>query len=207
MSRALYLELLPNQTLEEFIQCLKRFIARRGRPEKIYSDNFSTFVAASKWLRGIFKEEKLHEFLAEHTIQWKFNLSRAPWWGGQFERMVSIVKQALYKTMGRSLLKWQEFEEVVLDIETNLNNRPLSYVEDDIQMPILTPNSLMYDQIAYLPEHEVDDIDEHDLRKRARYLKRCKDAVWARWRNEYLKGLRERHRIVRGGELKLKLEM
>ena len=32
-----------------------------------------------------------------------------------------------------------ELEEVILDVETTLNNRPLGYVEDDIYMPVLTP--------------------------------------------------------------------
>ena len=46
--------------------------------------------------------------------------------GGQFERMVGLVKQALYKTTGKANLSWKELEEVLLDIETTLNNRPLS---------------------------------------------------------------------------------
>ena len=32
-----------------------------------------------------------------------------------------------------------ELEEVILDVETTPNNRPLGYVEDDIYMPVLTP--------------------------------------------------------------------
>ena len=31
------------------------------------------------------------------TSKRKFNLSRAPWWGGQFEKMAGLVKQCLYK--------------------------------------------------------------------------------------------------------------
>ena len=37
--RAIHLELLSNQMIEEFIKGLKRFIARKGRPQKVYSDN------------------------------------------------------------------------------------------------------------------------------------------------------------------------
>ena len=59
LTRALYLELLPDQTAEEFLKSLKRFIARKGRPEKIYSDNGKTFVAGAKWLKKIMKEESL----------------------------------------------------------------------------------------------------------------------------------------------------
>ena len=72
-------------------------------------------------------------------------------------------------------------------------------------MPILTPNSLMYDQVYSLPEDEAENIDDIDLRKRARYLKKCKEAVWSRWSNEYLKELRSRHNIIKGNDLKLKI--
>ena len=46
LTRAIHLELFPDQTKEEFIRALKRLIARRGCPETIYSDNAKTFVAA-----------------------------------------------------------------------------------------------------------------------------------------------------------------
>ena len=78
LTRGLYLELLPNQETEEFLRSLKRLIARRGGPQKIYSDN-------AKWLKGIMHDEKSHNWLSQIEINWQFNVSRAPWWGGQFE--------------------------------------------------------------------------------------------------------------------------
>ena len=48
LTRAVHLEILPNQTTQEFIQALKRLIARRGRPKVIYSDNAKRFDKASK---------------------------------------------------------------------------------------------------------------------------------------------------------------
>ena len=82
LTRAIYIELLSSLHTQEFLQSLKRFIARRGRPEKIYSDNGTTFLAAVKWLRTVQRDEKLQDFLARSEIHWQFNLSRAPWWGG-----------------------------------------------------------------------------------------------------------------------------
>ena len=41
-------------------------------------------------------------------------------------------------------------------------------------------------------------VEPNDLRKRAKHLRRCKEAVWRRWRNEYLRGLRERHNQQHG---------
>ena len=144
LSRALYLELTKTMGNEEFISTLKRFIARKGRPEKIYSDNGRTFVAAAKWLRNVMQDERLHNYLAKMNITWQFNLSRAPWWGGQFERMVGIVKQAFNRSVGNGTLTWAELQDVLLDVEVALNNRPLSYVEEDVQLPLLTPNMLQF---------------------------------------------------------------
>ena len=48
-TRAVYLNLLPpDQTTEHLLRSLKRFVARRGRPEKIFSDNGRTYISASK---------------------------------------------------------------------------------------------------------------------------------------------------------------
>ena len=140
----------------------------------------------------------MHNWLAKQQITWQFNLSRAPWWWGggegQFERMVGLVKKTLYKTTGKANLSWKELEEMLLDIEIVLNNRPLSYVESDIQMPILTPNSLMMVEPNLIPESVADEEDS-DLRQRMKYLQRYKDAWWKRWSSEYLKALRKRHNM------------
>ena len=200
LTRGIYLELLPNMETSEFMTSLKRLIARRGRPERIYSDNGRTFVGAANLLRIIMGDERLHDFLAQHDIKWQFNLSRAPWWGGQFERLIGLVKRALHKTIGGGLLTWNELHDVILDIEMALNNRPLSYVEDDPQLPVLTPNSLLFGQPNLLPELEYHHLEIPDLRKRAKYLKRCKDMMWQRWTDEYLRGLREQHRLKHAGK-------
>ena len=104
MTRGIYLEILSSLETSEFLRSLKRFIARRGRPEKIYSDNGRTFAAAAKWLKAVMADDKVHDLLSRKGIQWQFNLSRAPWWGGQFERLVGIVKGSLYKTIGNGFL-------------------------------------------------------------------------------------------------------
>ena len=81
LTRAVYVDLVPNLETTEFIRSLKCFIARHGRPQRI------------------------HGFLTQQGIEWKFNLSRAPWWGGQFERLIGLVKGSLYKSVGNGLLE------------------------------------------------------------------------------------------------------
>ena len=167
---------------EKFISTLKQFIARKGRPEKIYSDNGRTFVGAAKWLRNVMQDERLHDFLAKLNIKWHFNLTKAPWWGGQFERMIVLVNQAFNKSVGNGTLTWRELQDVLLDVEVALNNRPLSYVEEDVQLPVLTPNMLQFGRPNLLPE----DHNQENPDLLARYLAKCKDVVWGRWSTEYL---------------------
>ena len=165
LTRAIHLELITDQTTDGLIRCLKRFIARRGRPSTIYSDNGKSFVAAAKWLKSIMKEEKLQDYLAHRDIKWKFNLAKAPWWGGQFERLIGVMKQSVYRTLGRATLYLDEMEELLLDVEIAVNNWPLFYVKEDIQLPLLTPNLMMYGQSNILPETVVADIEDTELRK------------------------------------------
>ena len=82
----------------------KWFIARSGRSQKVYSDNIRSFVVASKCLGRIMRDEKMQDYLAHQHIIWQFKLRPAPWWGGQFERMVGLVKRALYKSIGEANL-------------------------------------------------------------------------------------------------------
>ena len=63
LTRGIYLELLSSLETSELLRSLKKFIARRGRPEKIYSDNGRTFVAVANWLKAVMADEKEHGFL------------------------------------------------------------------------------------------------------------------------------------------------
>jgi hypothetical protein len=56
LTRGVRLELLKSLETEEFLQSFKRFIARRGRPSVVYSDNGTTFKAAVTWPRKVWKE-------------------------------------------------------------------------------------------------------------------------------------------------------
>ena len=119
-----------------------------------------------------------------------------PWWGGQFEWLIAVVKSAMYKVIGNGVLTWTELSEVLLDVETQINRRPLSYVEDDLELPKLTPETFLHQRTSHLPEEEPWTIEEQDLRKRAKFLKSCKDGLWRRWQREYLTALRERHNLT-----------
>ena len=90
---------------------------------------------------------------------------------------MGLFKRAFYKVIRGGMLSWSELCEVVLDVETQLNRRPLSYVEGDVQLPLLTPSSFLFQRSIRLPEQEPWREETTDLRKRAKYLRSCKEAV------------------------------
>ena len=110
-----------------------------------------------------------------------------------------MFKRAFHKSIGNGILSFKELENVVLDVEVALNDRPLSYLEDDIELPVLTPATMLGINPSQLPELKPRHLDEKDLRKRAKMLKECKRAMWKRWSREYVRGPRERH-VNAGGK-------
>ena len=196
--RAVHLEVVKSQLAVEFQRKLNAFIARKTRPKVIISDNAKTFKATADWIKKLRKSEELHDFLAKQDIRWKFNLSKSPWWGAFYERLIKDVKGVLYKTLGRSHLSFEHFENVILDIERHLNNRPLTYIESEVgEGKVLTPNILMWGQDA----HTFDDIEieVESVTKFQRRLENARVHVWRRWSQEYIKSLMDHHRINRSG--------
>ena len=196
LTRTLFLEVLPNLATREFLRSLKWLIVRRGRPEKIYSDHGKTFVGTEKWLKQVKRDEKIQDYLVHENTKLQFNLSRAAWWGGQFERLIELVKTALNKTIGSGMLTLTALCEVALDVEIASNNRTLCYVE----VIVPTPNSMLFLQSNQLPKLAPHHLREFDQRRRANYLQKCKHALWFRWTAEYLRGLRERNRMKSKGQ-------
>ena len=182
-------------TTNEFKCALKEVIARRGVPQLIVSDNAKTFIATNKWLKLLQKDDDMNNYLATNNIEWRFNMSRAPWWGGFFERLIGVMKSTLAKVIGNAFLSYKELEEVFLDVECHMNNRPLCYVGEDFENQVVTPNILIRGKTSVLLDESTlcfDDVSVKEVRKRLRFLQKCKDDIRKRWTKEYLYSLEER---------------
>ena len=194
--RAVHLELTKTQTAEEFQRKLNAFITRKTRPEVIISDNGGAFKSTSEWIKKIRKSEMLHDYVAKQEIKWKFNLSRSPWWGAIYERLLKDIKGVLYKTLGRTHLSFENLEAVVLDIEKHMNNRPLTYIETEVgEEQILTPNYIMWGQNAITIEDT--EVEIEDVTKCQKRLESVRNHAWKRWSKEYINSLIDYHRVNR----------
>ena len=135
-SRVVHLDVVPDLTAETFIRSFKHFICRQGIPRLVVSDNGKTFKTTAKFFSSIFQLPEVQTFLLNHKVRWTFNLERAPWWDGFFERMVCCVKRCLKSAK----LTYEELLTVAIEIECVLNFRPLTSSEDRVEP--LTPSHL-----------------------------------------------------------------
>ena len=107
------------------------------------SDNAKTFKAAAKALEKTMQYEEVQQHLSGVGVQWTFNIERAPWWGGIFERMVRSMKQCLKKIIGKARLSYDELLTAVTEVEMIINSSPLTYISsEDMETP-LTPSHLL----------------------------------------------------------------
>ena len=203
VTRAIHLEVVTDLTADSFILCLRRFISRRGSPLLLLSDNAKTFKKTNLILTKFYelcRNAKVHEFLSERLITWRFILARAPWWGGMYEGMVRDVKRPLRKILRNTGLTMDELTTIVIDIETTLNSRPLTYISEDDSGEQLTPSHLVLGRrVSCLPDIPdrslVDNSSLHSLfSRRMKHIAKLLQHYWKRWRHEYLRGLREYHR-------------
>ena len=84
-SRAVHLEDVPSMDTSSCVMGNERFVARRGTPSVLWSDNGTNFVACDKKLLQNdrnWNEQVLAESLVKNRIKWKFNPPSAPHHGG-----------------------------------------------------------------------------------------------------------------------------
>ena len=138
--------------------------------------------------------------MAARRITWRRQTHRAPWSGGNFERLVRTIKVALATAISNKLLTLEEFTTVVKESEAIVSNRPLTYQQVDSQDIPLTPSQLIrghnIDLLPTLrtPATDRDEIDTHRLRNQYVVLSNTCQTFQRRWRDEYVASLREKHR-------------
>ena len=199
-TRAVHLELTRELSAASFLLAFRRFCGRRGLPLVIMSDNAKTFKHCSREIANISRAEEVRSHLTNKQIEWRFIVEKAPWWGGYWERLIQSVKRCLRKTIGKSALRFEELATILIEIESTLNNRPLTYLYGDDEGPshVVTPADLICGhRIASTFNNQQFDVTStaRSLTKRVKYQWRILNNFTRQWRRDYLLSLQERKSI------------
>ena len=144
VTRAVLLEVAKSLETDSFINALRRFIARRGPPSDIYSDNGTNFVGADRKLKQSLErwnQSQIADYLSQKDIQWHFNPPASPHFGEIWERLVQSCKKALKVVLHGQVVTDEVLETAFAETEALVNSRPLTEVcSDDSGLQAITPN-------------------------------------------------------------------
>ncbi|XP_047038037.1 uncharacterized protein LOC124643200 [Helicoverpa zea] len=191
-TRAVHIEVVSELSTKGFLAAYKRFVARRGRCAELYSDNGTNFVGAARELLVLYNAEKsnfnaeLAEYLATNGTEWHFIPPHAPNFGGLWEAGIKSTKYHLKRIIGNTTLTYEEMATVLAQVEACLNSRPLSYVEDEDKVDILTPAHFLIGEPAVLvPDSNYEKANISSL-QRWQLQQRMMQEFWRRWSHDYL---------------------
>ena len=144
-TRAIHLELLPDQTAAQFVLALVRFCNAHGIPDAIYSDNASTFTTGALVMKDVFTSNEFKASFGTHSIKHINIPLYAPWIGAIWERQIRTVKTCLRKAIGRQKLDYFKMKTILSDIQSAINKRPLCYrCTDDLGLEVIAPNDFLH---------------------------------------------------------------
>ena len=196
--KAVHLEAVSDLTSEAFIAALRRFIARRGYPTLIWSDNGTNFVGANRELAELQDflsqqktEKALSEFCSSSNIEWRFIPEHGPHFGGLWESAVKSTKHHLRRIVGSVKLTFEELTTTLTQIEACLNSRPLVRADssDDDGIEILTPGHFLIGHpLCALPD-STRSFRPVSLLRRWDLCQHLTRHFWKRWSSEYLSSL------------------
>ncbi|XP_073986095.1 uncharacterized protein [Rhodnius prolixus] len=193
-TKAIHLELVTDLTTQAFLAALNRFIARRGVPSHIWSDNGTNFVGATRKLKEIsalLNDSQTQEAILRESgrrgVEWHFIPPRAPHFVGLWEAAVKSTKRLLKVTLGLQEPTMECLLTIICQVEAILNSRPLTTVSsspDDLQ--VLTPGHfLIMRPMTALPT-DGSLTPRTALRSKWTMAQFTVNQFWKRWHKEYL---------------------
>lgn len=198
VTKAIHIELVSDLTKEAFLASFKRFIARRGKPIQMFSDNGTNFVGANFEMQRLYNflqenNKSLSEHIENEGVSWSFIPSRSPHFGGLWEAGIKSVKCHLKRVAGNALLTFEQFYTLLVQIEAVLNSRPLSPLSNEpSDLTPLTPSHFLIGRpLTSLPERDLVEIPENRLSTYQR-IQQLQQHFWSRWSLEYISELQQR---------------
>ncbi|KAL0879208.1 hypothetical protein ABMA27_002991 [Loxostege sticticalis] len=191
--KAVHIELATDLTKEAYMAALNRFVARRGKPQSILSDNGTNFVGASNELQKPLLESDVAHEVAQQGIEFTFSPPHSPHFNGIAEAAVRSTKHHLKRLLQLTHFTFEEMATCLAQIEAVLNSRPLIPLSSDpLDFSVLTPAHFLIGRpLMSVPHPQVTDINVTRLERYQR-VEHIKQHFWDRYHLEYVSLLQQK---------------
>ena len=181
----MHIEVASDLSTDAFINVLRRFIARRGCPLNVFSNNGTNFVGAERILKDealkAWNNNQIEDYLKQRRITWTFNPPAASHMGGSWERQIRSIRRILSTVLQSQLVFDDELSTSLAEIKGILNSRPLVPIvfDPDGNEP-LTPSHLLLRGNPNLPPGLFEKRDSYAKRRWAQ-VQYLANQFWVRW--------------------------
>ena len=205
--RAVHFELLPDMSSRNFILAFQRFCNMYTIPQYIYSDNAKSFSKCGAVLENSLRSEEFKAEVDKCNIKHiKIPLYSA-WIRSAWERLTRVLKNCLYKGVGRSKLTYHELLTSLSNIQMVINSRPLTYRSSTEGLEFITTNSFLKfhgnsSLILRGDDNEVwvDDLSQPSLERTLELQEEILENFKKLWYENYLLSLREHSKNLYQGK-------
>lgn len=158
----------------------------------------AAFKSASNNIVKIVSTKEVIQYMWNNGVTWKFIMEKAAWLGGFWECFVQTVKRALKKVIGQSCLSFKELRTLLVEVESIVNTRLLTYVYDDLDgisfasTPSHLINGRCLQPTSNASQFEIVSTYE-SLTRRSQHQKHLLYQFIEMWRKDYLVSLHRSH--------------
>ncbi len=208
VTKAVHLELCETLSTADFMATFRRFVARRGCPLHVFSDNGSNFLGAAEEIRAIRTlaesealKTQLINLSTNTDITWHNIPPRAPHFGGLWEAAVKAMKIGLRKIVTPHPLTWPELTTLLAEVEATLNSRPVAplHADDLTENNVLTPGHFLIGRPLRAPPTKLPSTGKLSLLRRWNLVERLQADLWKHWSTSYLSSCAARSKWILPG--------
>ncbi|XP_047032787.1 uncharacterized protein LOC124639459 isoform X2 [Helicoverpa zea] len=191
--KAVHIELVTDLTKEGYMAALSRFVARRGKPKSILSDNGTNFVGTCNELQQFLQQSNISYEVAQRGIEFTFAPPYSPHFNGIAEAAVRSTKHHLKRLLQLTHFTYEEMVTCLTQIEAVLNSRPLTPLSSDpLDFTVLTPSHFLIGRsLIAVPHPQVSDVNIGRLERYHR-VEHIKQHFWNRFHLEYISLLQQK---------------
>jgi hypothetical protein len=175
-------------SVDSHLNALDIFVARRGKPKRIRSDQRRTFIGGAKEHQELtkalaeknFQGQLAKEAMKRWGVEFVFNVEYTPHHGGRWEGMVKEFKRIVAKAVDSiAKMTYEAFATLLVRAQGIINQRPIA-IDDDLR--VVTPMQLLQPASAAAFGFKVGQ----SVPRIHAQVRQSVEHFWKLWRTHYL---------------------